>query len=109
MNRNVCPAQVSGCCEAVHVRARPSDRSAVAIVRPSRTGLRILRMLPSVTAALALLLLPKCPACLLAYAAVGAGIAVSTSAAEHLRDGFVVLCLLLLLYGASRTVLKVSP
>ena len=45
-----------------------------------------------------LALLPKCPLCLTAYAAVWTGIGLSFSVATHLRAVVVILCLGLLLF-----------
>jgi hypothetical protein len=42
--------------------------------------------------AAALALMPKCPACVAAYAMAGTGIAVSVAAAAWLRAGVIVMC-----------------
>lgn len=56
-------------------------------------------MVPSV----ALALLPKCPACLAAYATV-AGVALSVSTADYLWSGVVMLCITSLGYAVARQV-----
>jgi hypothetical protein len=45
-----------------------------------------------------LMLLPKCPACIVAYFAIGSGIGISVATAAYVRMGLVMLCMGALAY-----------
>jgi hypothetical protein len=49
-----------------------------------------------------LALLPKCPACLAAYVAIGTGVGLSISSATYIRMALLTLCLTLLLYMTAK-------
>lgn len=70
---------------------------------PARRGLRIAG---TVIPAAVLVLLPKCPACIVAYIAMGTGIGVAVSTAAHLRTTLLVLCVACLAYVGARHVFR---
>ena len=78
-------------------------RCCEAKASPPRRGLRIAG---TVIPAAVLVLLPKCPACLVAYIALGTGIGVTISTAAHLRTLLLVVCVTCLVYVAARHVLR---
>jgi hypothetical protein len=78
-------------------------RCCEAETSPPRRGLRIAgTVIPTAI----LVLLPKCPACIAAYLAIGTGIGVTISTAAYLRTLLLVLCLGCLAYVAARQVLR---
>lgn len=76
--------------------------------RPPRDSLarRFLAAAGHVLPAAVLVLLPKCPACIAAWLAMGAGIGVTVTAASYLRTSLLVLCVACLAYVAARHVLR---
>ena len=75
-----------------------SDRSCCGPGKPRRLA----GVAGSVIPAAVLVLLPKCPACLAAWLAVGAGIGISMPAAARLRGGILVSCVALLALAVVR-------
>jgi len=53
-----------------------------------------------------LVLMPKCPACVVAYIAIATGAGISVSMAAHLRLMVLALCVVTLMYVAARTLLS---
>jgi hypothetical protein len=51
-----------------------------------------------------LAVLPKCPACLAVYVALGTGIGISLTAATYIRTSLVVLCVASLVYFTAKAV-----
>jgi hypothetical protein len=60
-------------------------------------------VLPSVV----MVLMPKCPACVVAYIAIATGAGISVSAAAHLRLLVLVLCVGVLVCMAAKPLLRV--
>ena len=60
-------------------------------------------MLPSAV----MVLMPKCPACVVAYVAIVTGAGISVSAAAHLRLLVLVLCVVMLVCMAAKPLLRV--
>ena len=51
-----------------------------------------------------LLLIPKCPLCIVAYTAVGTGIGISVSTAAGIRYSMITACIGLLVFAVFRTI-----
>jgi len=77
----------AGCCEGAPA--------------PSRAR-RVLGAAGTVGPAAVMALLPKCPACIAAYLAMGAGIGVTVSTAAHLRTAALVLCVACVAFVTAR-------
>jgi hypothetical protein len=91
------------CCAAGSLR---SDAQAVETPRttagPVSATRRCLDLAGYVVSAAVLVLLPKCPACLAAYLAMGAGVGIAVSTAASLRLILLFVSLSWLAYGLSR-------
>jgi len=80
-----------------------TKKRAADLVRPAAPRLRCGREIAAwVIPGAILALLPKCPLCLAAYAAVWTGIGLSFSAATHLRVALVIPCVGLILFLAAK-------
>lgn len=85
-----------GCCEVASTRAMrkttAGERIASGGPRPPTFAPRNFDVAGWIVPSAILALLPKCPACLAAYFAIGTGIGISMSAATYLRLALVTLC-----------------
>lgn len=85
------------------IRQRCCERRTATGGPPARTLTQRCREIVEFAAPGAtLLLLPKCPACVAAYFAIGTGIGLSISAATYVRTGLVTVCVISLLWLTAR-------
>lgn len=95
------------CCTVIGSRSHgEANKAADGKPHPSGLAQRGLAVTGFSLPTLVLALLPKCPACLAAYVALGTGISLSVAAASLLRTSLMGVCvaiLVLLLAGSLRT------
>ena len=84
---------MSACCQQLESRRRAAHAPPTAVQRA-------LAVAQWALPAAALALMPKCPACVAVYIALGTGIGLSLAAASALRSALVILCIASLSYLA---------
>ena len=95
------------CCEAASIGTdceTSAARSAYRVAQAPTLARRRLDISGWIVLGTVLALLPKCPACLAAYVAIGTGVGLSVATAAYLRMLLAILCLLSLLCLAARRI-----
>jgi hypothetical protein len=86
---------MAGCCNLLSARNGNESSANVATDGNPRSSLRARRSLVATRwslPALILILLPKCPACLAAYIALGTGVSLGAAASSNLRLALIGVC-----------------
>ena len=95
------------CCDAASIGTDCETSAARSVYRAAQAPTLARRRLDIrgwIVSGTVLALLPKCPACLAAYVAIGAGVELSVSTATYLRTLLVILCAVSLSYLAARRI-----
>jgi hypothetical protein len=100
------------CCEAGEAdadREQNGAQTADGGAPPLTLARRCMEMARWMVPGAVLVLLPKCPACLAAYIAIGTGFGISISTATYVRLLLVIVCITSLLLLAARLVPRLFP
>jgi hypothetical protein len=84
---------------------KPGERIAVSDPHPPSFLRRSLDLTAKAVPVAILAVLPKCPACLAAYVALGTGIGLSLTAATYLRLSLIFACVASLMFFVVKTML----
>ena len=86
---------MAACCNMLSPRSgneSPANVATDGLPAPSSRPRRSLTLTRWSLPGLVLILLPKCPACLAAYIALGTGLSLSVAASSYIRWSLLVLC-----------------
>jgi len=95
------------CCQGISAGSSPTSATRIATRGPRPPARRVLAAARWLIPGGILAVLPKCPACLVAYFALAGGIGISLSTATYLRMALLILCPASLCCFAARGVASV--
>lgn len=106
MNAHRCCAAAASGPASESLAARTMDGARDGARQPRTIARRCIEIAEWLIPGFMLALLPKCPACLAVYVAIGTGAGLSVSTAAHLRMLLVTLCVVALSYLAATRVYR---
>jgi len=96
------------CCEITASDSAPKTMAArtTNVETPPSFARRYLDVAEWIIPGAILAILPKCPGCLAAYIAIGTGVGISVSTAARIRTLVVMLCVVSIVYFATKLVAR---